>query len=155
MKNTTNNTRTRSAIIADIINFFTENEDLFNSCIEELDSYNGYLGDDRYYSMDELDELYSGQPASEILTRAFFGHDSESWALDSDGDKVYSRFNPCREFFTFNGYGNLVSADYKDYSAQLDHYAIEAMQEARRWIDSISDDKELETLFDELDEAQE
>lgn len=149
-----NNSRTRSAIIADIITLFNDETDLFNACIEELDSYNGYLGDDRYYSMDELDELYSGQPASEILTRAFFGHDAESWTLDSDGEKVYSRFNPLREYFTFNGYGNLVSADDKDYSAQLDHYAVEAMKEAQSWIDSISDNEELARLFNELDEAQ-
>lgn len=36
--------------------YFEENEEIFNACIEELDSYNGYLGDDRYYPMDELDE---------------------------------------------------------------------------------------------------
>lgn len=30
-----------------IIAWFKENEEVFNDCIEELDSYNGYLGDDR------------------------------------------------------------------------------------------------------------
>ena len=49
------NTRTKEAVINDIIKLFTENEELFNNCIEELDGYNGYLGDDRYYSMDELE----------------------------------------------------------------------------------------------------
>ena len=28
-----------------IISYFKENEDVFNEVIEELDSYNGYLGD--------------------------------------------------------------------------------------------------------------
>ena len=37
-----------------IIIYFKEHEELFNDCIEELDSYNGYLGDNRYYCMDEL-----------------------------------------------------------------------------------------------------
>lgn len=40
-----------------LMSYFEENEDDFNDSIEELDSYNGYLGDDRYYSMDELYEL--------------------------------------------------------------------------------------------------
>ena len=42
----------RERIIEKIVEYFKENESVFNDCIEELDSYNGYLGDDRYYSMD-------------------------------------------------------------------------------------------------------
>lgn len=49
--------RTAEEITADIIDFFEANEDIFAEAIEELDSYNGYLGDDRYYAMDELDEF--------------------------------------------------------------------------------------------------
>lgn len=41
-----NEKRTKKAIIADILAYFKENEEVFNNCIEELDSYNGYLGDD-------------------------------------------------------------------------------------------------------------
>ncbi len=40
-----------------IIAYFEENEDIFNSCIEELDSFNGYLKDNRYYEMELLDEF--------------------------------------------------------------------------------------------------
>lgn len=58
--------------------------------------------DDRIYSMDELDEIFSGQDVTYILNRAFFGHDQ--WSDDS-------AFNPNREYFTFNGYGNLISMD--------------------------------------------
>ena len=47
-----NEKRTKEAIIADIIQYFKENEDVFNDCMEELDSYNGYLSDDRYYDME-------------------------------------------------------------------------------------------------------
>ena len=31
---------------------FEQDEQLFNTAIEELDGYNGYLNDNRYYSMD-------------------------------------------------------------------------------------------------------
>ena len=150
-----NEKRTKKDIISDIINYFKENEDVFNDCMEELDSYNGYLGDDRYYNMDELNDIYSGQEPQEILFRAFYGFDADTWMTDSSGNKEYGAFNPNRNYFYFHGYGNLVSSDYKDYSEKLDRYAIEAMSEDRNYIDSIEDDDILADLFDELEEAEE
>ena len=149
-----NENRTKKAIIADIIQYFKENEDVFNDCMEDLDSYNGYLGDDRYYDMDQLNDIYSGQEPQEILFRAFYGFDADSWHTDSRGDKEYEAFNPNRNYFYFNGYGNLVSSDYKDYSDNLDGYAVEAMSENRNYIDSIEDDDILAGLFDELEEEE-
>lgn len=127
-----------------IIEYFEANEETFNDCIEELDGYNGYLGDDRYYYMEDLNEFYRDVEPTELLYRAFYGH-------DEDGEE----FNPNREFFRYNGYGNLVSADYKDYSDFLDHYAIEEMKENREYIDSIESDDELSKLFDALEEDEE
>lgn len=147
-------TRTAEEITADIIAYFESNEEEFNQAIEELDSYNGYLGDDRYYSMDDLDELYNGVEPSEILARAFYGYDEDTYTTDSAGNREYRPFNPNREYFRFNGYGNLVSTNYKDYSAQLDEYAIDAMSDNRCYIDSIEDSEELAALFDELEEAK-
>lgn len=144
--------RTAEEITADIIDFFKANEDIFTDAIEELDSYNGYLGDDRYYAMDELDEVYTGTAPSEILFRAYYGYDEDAYTTDSSGNKTYGEFNPNREYFRYNGYGNLVSADYKDYSGQLDKYAVESMSENRSYIDSIEGDGELSALFDELEE---
>lgn len=150
-----NEKRTKEDIIADIIQYFKENEDVFNDCMEELDSYNGYLGDDRYYDMEELNDVYSGQEPQEILFRAFYGFDADSWHTDSRGDKEYGAFNPNRNYFYFNGYGNLVSSDYKDHYDKLDGYAVEAMSENRNYIDSIENDDILSGLFDELEEAEE
>ena len=137
-----------------IIEFFERNEDLFNSCIEELDSYNGYLNDDRYYEMEMLDEFYQGTEPLEILRRAYFGRDNDTRTTDSSGNKIYGEFNPNRDYFTYNGYGNLVSTDYKDYSAHLDEYAIEAMSENRSYIDTIECDDDLAALFDELEQNE-
>ena len=153
--NETTKTRTPEEIIADIIAYFENNEDVFNDCMEELDNYNGYLSDDRYYSMDELDEFYNGVEPSEILRRAFYGYDEETYTTDSSGNREYGAFNPNRDYFTYNGYGNLVSADYKDYSDKLDKYAVESMSENRNYIDSIDNDEELTALFDELEAAAE
>lgn len=144
----------RTTAIEQIINYFTENEDIFNECIEELDSYNGYLGDDRYYEMKMIDELYHDTDATELLNRAYFGYDADSYITDSYGEKHHDSFNPNRDYFTYNGYGNLVSADYKDYSAFLDDYAVEAMSDHRNDIYTISEHEELEALFDALDEAE-
>lgn len=153
MKETTKRTRTAEEITADIIEYFKENGDIFTDCIEELDGYNGYLGDDRYYSMDELDEFYNGVEPSEILRRAYYGRDDDTWTTDSNGDKTYGEFNPNRDYFYYNGYGNLVSSDYKDYSALLDNWVIEEMSENRHEIDSIDESEELTALFDELEAA--
>lgn len=105
--------------------FFKENLSEFISAINELDSYNSYLGDNRLCEMEMLDEFYQGKNATEILRRAFYGHD------ESNGEK--SEFNPNREYFYFNAYGNLVSvAEYekKDYyKGFLDEYAIEQIIE--------------------------
>ena len=139
-----------------IINYFEENEDIFNAAIEELDAYNGYLGDDRYYGMDMLDELYSGTEPTELLYRAFYGRDDDTWSYDEyTQQKVYGAFNPNRTYFYYNGYGNLISSDYKDYSAHLDEYAVEAMLDNIDYIDTINDDDDLRVLFDVLQQAYE
>jgi hypothetical protein len=111
-----------------------QDEQLFNTAIEELDGYNGYLGDDRYYSMDELNDFYSATEPLELLQRAYFGRDDDSWSTDSSGEKRYGEFNPNREYFKCNGYGNLVSSDYKDYSCYLDDYFIDGLIENAEYL---------------------
>lgn len=152
---TQNENRTREQIATDIIEYFKSNEDAFTSCIEELDAYNGYLGDDRYYDMEMLPEYHSGTDALDLLNMAFFGHDADTWYTNSQGQKEYGAFNPSRDYFTYNAYGNLVSSNYKDYSAYLDKYAVEAMAENRAHINCIDDYNELAELFDEYENAEE
>ena len=142
-------------IVKKIVEYFSDNDDIFTAAIEELDSYNGYLGDDRYYEMDLLNDFYSGTAPIDLLQRAYFGHDADTWTTDGSGNKTYGQFNPNREYFTYNGYGNLVSTDYKDYSHKLDKWAIEAMLENREYIDTIEFDDELRALFEELEDSEE
>lgn len=145
----------KNDVIDRIINYLETNEDIARECLEQLDGYNGYLGDDRYYPMEELDELYNGQDPLEVLYRAYYGYDEDSYTTDSSGNKDYREFNPNRKYFKFNGYGNLVSTDYPDYSGLLDHYAVETMLENRTYIDAIDEDDELKALFDELEKEAE
>jgi hypothetical protein len=131
-----------------IISYFQENDDVFTETIEELDSWNGYLGDDRYYPMEEMNDLFCGQSVEWILCRAFFGYDEENWTINASGEKEYGPFNPCRDYFSFNGYGNFVSADYKDYSAYLDDWFIDQLLEHRNHL-YLND--EVVDLLDELE----
>ena len=149
------NTRTKEAIINDILKLFTENEELFNDCIEELDGYNGYLGDDRYYSMDELDEFYRGTNPTELLQRVYFGYDEDDVVIDEWGEEHRKEFNPMKDYFRYNGYGNLVSTGFKDYTGYLDEWLVEDLLNHRQWINSIEDDARLVELLDELEAAEE
>lgn len=141
--------------IKKIIEWFEENEAAFDACIEELDAWNGFLNDDRYYEMELLNEFYNNVEPMELLQRVYFGYDADSWITDSHGEKEYREFNPNRDYFTYNGYGNLVSTNYKDYSAYLGEYFIEELFENKDRIDTIEEYEELIELFNELEESEE
>jgi hypothetical protein len=97
-----------------LLNFFNENEDTFIEVIEEMDNWNGYLDEDRYYHTDEMSEIFANEDPVDLLHKAFNGRDEDT----------NEEFNPNREFFRFNGYGNLLSSDYKDYSDHLNEYFV-------------------------------
>ena len=120
--------------IEKILEYFKVHEEVFNDCLEELDSYNGFLGDDRAYSMDEFEDLMEGVEKFDLLRMAFYGN-----------------FNPDDEYWWFNRNGNLESGDDKDYSCYLAAYTVKTMLEHRGYIDGIDDDTELSGLFDELE----
>lgn len=108
-------------LVNELLAYYKENTEDFNSDIEELDSWNGCLVDDRVTPMEELDDFYQGVEPSEILRRAFFGYD-EPYAKS----EARSSFNPNRDYFYINGYGNLVSTDERDYSDYLvDEYFVQ------------------------------
>ena len=138
-------------VVNRIKDYFENDPSEFEEVIEELDQIDGILGDDRYYAMDELDDLYDGEEPSEVLRRAFYGHDDDSWTYDSHGEKNYGQFNPNREYFYFNGYGNLVSTDYRDYSTYLDEYFIQELIDNR---DKLNLEYYFEELLDELLEEE-
>lgn len=141
--------------IKKIIEWFEENEAAFDACIEELDAWNGFLNDGRYYEMELLNEFYNNVEPMELLQRVYFGYDADSWITDSHGEKEYREFNPNRDYFTYNGYGNLVSTNYKDYSAYLGEYFIEELFENKDRIDTIEEYEELIELFEGLEKNDE
>lgn len=143
--------RTEKEIRQELKDLFDDNEELFNEAIEELDSYNGYLGDDRYYYMEEIDELLYGRGVLDILLSAFCGYNEDDYTTDGYGEKHYCQFNPNCDYFKFNGYGNLVSAWNKDYSGYLDDYFIDELLENHQYLNL---DADVEALLDELENAE-
>lgn len=75
---------------------------LDNMCDDELIAiHNEYCSssnnmDDYIYRMEEFDEIMQNYTPWELARCCYFGKE----------------FNPCHEYFQFNGYANLESADY-------------------------------------------
>ena len=86
----------REYIYNAMLDMIKADSDLLTEVCEELDSWDGFLGDDRCYSMDEIDEILGDRKPSELLNMAS------------------SDFNYNDDYFYFNGYGNLESCNYKE-----------------------------------------
>ena len=106
-------------LVEKLLNYYRENMKDFANDIEELDGLTGCLYDNKIYPMEYLNEFYQGIEPEEIIKRAFYGYD------ETYKDEERMPFNPKREYFYFNGYGNLVSTDVKDYSAYLEESFIQ------------------------------
>lgn len=100
--------------------------------------------DDRIEDMATLPELFdtsSSDAVFNLLNRFYFGHD--------ENDEKSSA-NPNRDYFYFNGYGNIVSTDYPQDQIDVDELA--------DWIieheDALYND-EIQVLLDEAAEDEE
>lgn len=133
--------KTEKEIRTELKNLFEDNEELFNDTIEELDSYNGYLGDEIWYDMGDLDELLSNNRATDFLLNSF----NRGIATE------YSPFNPNCSYFKLNAYGNLVSSDIKDYSNYLNDKFIDNLLDNHQYL---ALDADVEALLDELENAE-
>ena len=102
-------------LVEKLLEYYKENKEDFANDIEVLDDWTGCLYDDKIYPMEELNEFFSNEKPDEIIRRAFYGYDEPI-----NENEQRQPFNPNREFFYFNGYGNLVSIGEKDYSDYLD-----------------------------------
>lgn len=151
---TNNLKRTCKDIAYDIMELLQGDSNLLITVIEDLDNYNGYLGDDRYYDMSMITDFYSNTEPLELLCRAYFGYDADSGYIDSYGEKRYDAFNPTRDYFRYNGYGNLVSTNYKDYSDKIDRWLIDELSENIGALYSIEEDDELYEMLNEYNDVK-
>ena len=113
-------------LVDELLAYYKRNSEDFNDDIEELDNWTGCLYDDKIYPMDDLNEFFSNEKPDEIIRRAFYGYD-ETYTKDEQCQP----FNPNRDYFYFNGYGNLVSIGEKDYSDYLDNDFIQEIIDNR------------------------
>ena len=90
--------------------------------------------DDRIYSMCELDEILEGRTPTDILSMGFYGD-----------------FRPQHDFFWFNGYGNLESADR---ITDMPIFAIDIANYILLKEDSLGND-EIQEILDEEEEDNE
>ena len=72
--------------------------------LQYMNGYDGCFEDCVYYDMDVFDDFLSSRTPMEIAQMIFFGGD----------------FNPNHDFFRFNAYGNLESADWLDVEAEAE-----------------------------------
>ena len=79
------------------VQYLKDDENLHTEALESLDSWNGYLNDDRWYNMSEFDDLMYGCSPREVA------------------EKITSDFDINDEYFHFTIYG-LESSNYIDYS---------------------------------------
>ena len=122
---------TKREKLVDYINSMNDDEviELHNRYCEAA----GYE-DDRIYSMHELDEFLEGRTPTDILSMGFYGD-----------------FRPQHDFFWFNGYGNLESADY---IADMPVFASDIADYILSEEDSLDND-EIKEILDEEDNDNE
>ena len=128
-------------IINRIIEYFLYHIDTFSQCIEQLDDSICYLGDERYYSMDEFDDVCYGMTPLEIASRACGGFDEDTLAA----------FNPNQEYFCLNANGVFVSSHEKNYMPYICESVVIKMCQYRTDIPTIYEHDDLLELFNELD----
>lgn len=102
----------------EIRELFTQMDD--NEIISVWNEYceDARLYDDRIIDAYELEEIYFGVDPLELVNRFFYG--SDDFNKDSGA-------NPNRNYFTLNGYGNIVSFDYiyNEYTDTFNHVYID------------------------------
>ena len=124
-----------------LLKYFEENEDVFNEVILNLGCLSGILEHDKFYDMPELQYFFNEYPCEsvvDLLLKAHCGKD-----LDSQ-DKP---FNPTRDYFRFDAYGNLESTNYPDYSSHLGDEFLEQVIKYKDELCSFQDNSELQEIL--------
>lgn len=141
-------TMTREQAIATYVENLSKGE--LVELLQHMQGYDGCFEDCVYFDMDEFDELMSDYSPMKIAQKIFFG----------------GGFNPNDDYFRFNAYGNLESADWDDVEAEAEdlkddiiHHLVNYYRGDTPWaeLDYIVDS--CEALFDEdyeeVDEEEE
>ena len=95
--------------------YLLDNMEVTYYMVREINAWGGYLEHLEYFDMEELDLVLEGYTPSEVANRIFYGS-----------------FNPNDEYFRFNAYANLESANeweieevYRDNISEIASYIVE------------------------------
>ena len=95
--------------------YLLDNMEVTYYMVRELNAWCGCLEHLEYFDMEELDLVLEGYTPSEVANRIFYGS-----------------FNPNDEYFRFNAYANLESAneweieeEYRDNISEIASYIVE------------------------------
>ena len=95
--------------------YLLDNMDVTGYMVREINAWGGCLEHLEYFDMEEFDLVLEGYTPSEVANRIFYGD-----------------FNPNDEYFRFNAYANLESAnewdieeEYRDYISEIASYIVE------------------------------
>ena len=102
-----------------------------------MHAYDGCFDDELYFDMNEFDELMANDSPMEIAQMIYFG----------DG------FNPNDDYFRFNVYGNLESANWGDVEAEAEDLVDEIIDHLTRYYSGDTPWAELDHLVNADDDA--
>jgi hypothetical protein len=129
--------------------------DLVVEICDELDSWNGFLGDDRCYNMCDIDDLLYGKKPSEIIDMITKDFDSSCewfyfsiYGLESCDDKAdfyldtYSHEDILDNYIENYSHCSLSNTDLEELAEIYDSYDEDDMED--------EDDEEFKSRIDEL-----
>lgn len=104
--------------------------------LQHMNAYDGCFEETAYYDMEEFDEFLSGRTPMEIAQMIFFGD-----------------FNPNNDYFRFNDYGNLESADWPDVVAEAEDLESDIIDHLVHYYSGDTPWPDLDDLVDADDDA--
>lgn len=105
--------------------------------LQHMNAYDGCFEESTYYDMDEFDELMSNYNPMQIAQMIYFGDD----------------FNPNDDYFRFNAYGNLESADWRDVVAEAEDLVDDILDHLVNYYDGDTPWPDLDYMVDADDDA--
>ena len=127
-------TMTREQAIATYVENLSKGE--LVELMQHMNGYDGCFDDCVYYDMDEFDEFMSNYSPMKIAQMIFFGD-----------------FNPNHDFFRFNAYDNLESANWCDVEAGAEDLKDDIIDHLVNYYDGDTPWAELDYLVDSDDDA--
>lgn len=100
-----------------MVNYWKAHNDSFSKVCEELDSWDGFLGDDRIYQMDELDDLLCDKKPSEVLQMV------DTANFDYSDDYFYYGIYGIYNIYGIRSTNEKNYYDYVDYSDVFEELA--------------------------------